>query len=171
MDTNDMDKIVEDEIQEMEDRELEEQDELINKVIECKDNISIFQGMSEGEVAMVVRNVEISLYSKGEAIIKQGDMNNEVFFLLSGECQVFVDKIQVGTIKENHAFGEFSHIVKGPRNATIVASDSCVVISFDIAFEVIEAQMSGFAMLYRNIAKELIKKVDYANEKCKNINQ
>ena len=171
MDEKDINKIVNDEMEKMENSELEKQDELINKVIECKDNISIFQGMSEGEVAMVIRNVEISLYSPGEAIIKQGDTNNEVFFLLSGECKVFVDDTQVGIIKENHAFGEFSHIVKGPRNATIIASDSCVVISFDIAFEIIESQMSGFAMLYRNIAKELIKKVDYANEKCKKANQ
>lgn len=138
---------------------------MIDKIIKFKDKISILKGLSDENIKMIVRDCQIIKYSKGEKIIEQGEDTKNVFFLLEGNANVIVNKKEVGQIKSNHAFGEFSAIADERRSATIVATQTCKVISFSLSLEILENEYSGFAGLYKNICNELIAKVDQANKR------
>lgn len=138
---------------------------MLSKIIQFKKNISIFNNMSDEEIAFVVKDVEFLEYSLGEVIIQQGDMDRRIYLLLRGECKVLVNNKEVATIKHRQTFGEFSPITKQKRTASIVASSATKVIAFDLALDQVEQKMKGFSSLYTNIINELFKKIDIANKK------
>jgi len=138
---------------------------MLSKIIQFKQNISIFKNMSDEEIAFVVRDVEFLEYSPGEIIIQQGDTDSRIFLLLSGECRVLVNNRKVSIINNRQTFGEFSPITKQKRSATIIANSATKVIAFDLALNQVEQKMKGFSSLYTNIINELFKKIDMANKR------
>lgn len=66
---------------------------------------------------------EVVYFRKGETIIRQGETDNDVYFLLAGSVDV-VFKRQLGSIrKAPNQIGEMAAISMGePRSATVVAS-------------------------------------------------
>lgn len=140
---------------------------MIDKIIKFKEKISILKGLSEENIKMIVRDCNIIKYAKGERIIEQGEDTKNVFFLLDGNAKVLVNNKEVGEIKNNQAFGEFSAIAGEKRSATIIATQPCNVISFSLSLEILENEFAGFAGLYKNICYELIAKVDEANKRAR----
>lgn len=138
---------------------------MVDKIIQFKDKISILKGLSEDHIKTIVKECNLIKYNRGEKIIEQGEDTKNVFFLMEGSAKVVVNSKEVGEISANQAFGEFSAIADDKRNATIIATDTCKVLSFVLALEELENQYSGFAGLYKNICNELIMKVDQANKR------
>jgi CRP-like cAMP-binding protein len=70
----------------------------------------------------------------GETIMWEGDINDDVFFLLQGRLEVLVlqnnANKRVGTIYPGEVFGEMAFFSRDTRNATVRASmpSECFVI-------------------------------------------
>ncbi len=71
------------------------------------------------------------VFSAGSIMIEQGTEANEVFTLLEGEAEVFVDGVQVGEVKTNEFFGILASVTKSPRTARVVARTPCAVLVVD----------------------------------------
>ena len=140
---------------------------MIDKIIQHKNKISILKGLSDESIKMVIQECKLLKYNLGETIIQQGDNTKNVFYLMNGKIKVLVNKKEVGMINSHQAFGEFSAIANEKRNATLIATEPCKVISFILALDKLEDEFSGFAGLYKNICNELIIKVDEANKRAK----
>lgn len=139
---------------------------MIDKIIKYKNRISILRGISEENIRDIVKDCRMIKFAKGEKIIQQGDDTKNVFFLVDGEASVFIKNKKVGSIAPKQAFGEFSVISNQKRNATVIASESCIVISFMLCLDIVDGHYSGFVGLYKNICNELIVKLDQANKKA-----
>ena len=144
---------------------LEDVDKNLQTLINAKQNINFFKNMDDEDIKYVVEDVKFIQYRMHETIVKEGEITQEIYYLLSGECRVISDKKVVGNIKKGQVFGEFSSINKKPRNATIKTNEPSTAISFKIAFEHFENEPHLFSILYRNIVNELIKKIDTVNKK------
>merc|ERR1712130_412780 len=59
---------------------------------------------------------------KGKAIIKQGDLGDNLYVVEKGEFQVFVNSVQVAIRGKGTCFGELALMYNSPRAATVVAS-------------------------------------------------
>lgn len=72
-------------------------------------------------------------FVNGEVIIKEGDIGNSFFQLLSGNAGVYVnygkeDQVKLTVLSEGQYFGEMAVIEAYPRSSTVVAEGSATAI-------------------------------------------
>ena len=68
------------------------------------------------------------VFTAGETIISQGDIASEVYTLIEGEADVFVDGVKVGEVQTNEFFGILASATRSPRTATVIARTNCAVL-------------------------------------------
>lgn len=68
-------------------------------------------------------------FAAGQNIIEQGDGATEVFTILTGAAEVFVDGTKVGEVEQDEIFGAMSVFTGEPRSATVTASVPCTVLA------------------------------------------
>jgi signal-transduction protein with cAMP-binding, CBS, and nucleotidyltransferase domain len=139
----------------------------IKSIIRAKNNISIFKNMADVDIARIIKDIEFISFNEGEYIIKRGDTSKEIYLLIKGECSVVVNGNIVATIKQQQTFGEISPITKGVRQASIRANCKSQVIMFNLDIELVEKNMTGFTLLYKNFVNELIGKLEASNKRSK----
>jgi CRP/FNR family transcriptional regulator, cyclic AMP receptor protein len=82
-----------------------------------------------------IRSSKIFEVQPGDVIIKKGEFENWIYFLLAGQLMVYPEfaddkKNLVCYISPGEMFGELAYIRELNRNATIVADDNCEKIIF-----------------------------------------
>ncbi|MEA3353001.1 MAG: cyclic nucleotide-binding domain-containing protein [Campylobacterota bacterium] len=137
----------------------------LKKLIDNKQHISILKDIEDKYIEYLVSNIEFQKYQMHDLIIKEGDMDEKIYFLFAGECRVTVGSSMVGKIKEKQIFGEFAALDKSARSATIRANKESIVMSFDVEYKLFDRIPCVFSYLYRNITNELIKKIKLSNDK------
>ncbi len=93
----------------------------------------IFQGMSQDEHEQVVKLFKTSKYKTGETIIYEGRETQNLWVLISGQCEVrkshFNGKLQtLDTLDAGSVFGEMSFMSPAPHSASVVAVDDIEVM-------------------------------------------
>jgi hypothetical protein len=95
------------------------------------------------------------IYAPGEAVIWEGERNDDVYFLLEGQLDVVMTQagrsVKIGVIKPGEIFGEIAFFTADPRYATVlaVAPSRCFVLTdvdlqlFAYRHPVILMQMAG----------------------------
>jgi CRP-like cAMP-binding protein len=68
-------------------------------------------------------------FAAGDIIIQQGDEAKEVFTILTGKAQAFVDDVQVGDIFQDEIFGAMAVFTGEKRSATVKAVTPCNVLA------------------------------------------
>lgn len=67
-------------------------------------------------------------FQPGDIIIEQNDSADSVFSLFEGNCEVLVNNIVVGEIKEGEIIGALAVLTETPRSATVRAKTRCSVV-------------------------------------------
>lgn len=148
----------------------EPQDELeFAKSILAK--LEFFRHFPEELLHRLANRVVIKKFSQGEVILSQGQMNSDLFFLLSGVLSVLVDGGLVAELRrKGDLVGEMSVISRKPAAATIKAkndSEVLIVASQDID-DLSDKENDGFQQaLYRVYAQDLTNKLRITNQKAK----
>lgn len=68
-------------------------------------------------------------YTAGQTIITQGDEAHEVFTILSGTADVYVDDVKVGEIYADEIFGAMAVFTGERRSATVKAQQDCTILA------------------------------------------
>lgn len=134
-------------------------------LIENKDKLNIFDGMNDADIALIVKSVNFKSFRKGETIIKENESSQNIYFILSGECNAIVSDIVVGTLYSNAVIGEISGISKGIRNATVLATEDLQVIELQIDYDNFDKYIVPFSYFYRNISLSISHKITNSNAK------
>ncbi|KAJ3070728.1 hypothetical protein HDU98_006249 [Podochytrium sp. JEL0797] len=106
-------------------RKLETATELVSKVA--------FLQRSEGDgrdgqfLAMIAQSLVAVFFAAGEAVFRQGEMGNEMYFVKSGTVDILVGENKVSSLTDGSFFGEVALIANIPRTATIIASTQCML--------------------------------------------
>ena len=146
------------------DTENEEQSRSLKKLLSVQDKISIFRDIDPDELKAIVYNLKFVKFKFKDYVIEQNDTNEEIFFIIDGECQVFHNKKKVGKLRAGEIFGESGAIFKSQRNASVVcASEDATLLSFCIDENNMEFCASALAVLYKNLASEINAKLEEIN--------
>jgi len=114
---------------------------------------------------------EIQEFRPNEQILNQGQMNDRLLFLITGEVSVFVDGGFVGKVQEKGALlGEMSVIKRQPCGATLVADTDVLIVAVDT--EALLRSGEAFKSLYQSVlycmySHVLVEKLEKTNEKAK----
>eukprot|EP00956_Cyclotella_meneghiniana_P030281 scaffold75720_cov67-Cyclotella_meneghiniana.AAC.4 len=106
----------------------EEDNMLIVKALE--DNF-VFSHLTESRRDKLVDAFEPIHVTKGEEIIKEGDVGDYFYVIGNGEVDFLVGGNHVGTAASGATFGELALLYQAPRAATVIAKCDCKLYRLD----------------------------------------
>jgi uncharacterized protein len=94
--------------------------------------IGLFQGLRPSQAKLVTLMGELKVFPHGEAIVRQGELGNEMFVLIGGKAEVRVNinnqSRKVGELNRGDVFGEMGLIRNHKRTADVVAAEAVEVL-------------------------------------------
>lgn len=101
-------------------------------VLKLFDRIQEFDMFSRDDIKSFMEMGRLQEYEPGELIIREGEFDCWVYFLLSGYLQVLVGNAVIGTIKKRgEVFGEMGIIDGSARSTTVQVLKKSIVLGVD----------------------------------------
>ncbi len=124
-------------------------------------NIPMFSTIDSARLKLLSFTSERVSYMVGEEFIKQGEVGDSAFVILSGECDVIINTpggpITVSTIGANHLVGEIALLHAGRRTATLRAKTpvQCLLLTRDVFFHLLREFPDFSIAVMRDLAARL----------------
>jgi len=113
-------------------KELDHSDQ---EVLDRLRQMPVFDSLGRNQMREIVRLSRLRKYDAGEVLIKEGDYDQYIYFLIGGDLSILRDGEQVGRIRRlGDVFGEMGIIDGSPRSATIKALAPTLCVALDGAF-------------------------------------
>jgi serine/threonine protein kinase len=90
--------------------------------------LKFFHDFSHGEIHEVMRASHWQDYAGGEEIVKEGEMDDRFYIIVSGNCAVVRHGQPLGALTAGDCFGETSYVPGAKRTATIRAVDAVTAL-------------------------------------------
>jgi eukaryotic-like serine/threonine-protein kinase len=90
--------------------------------------LKFFHDFSHAEIHEVMRASHWQDYGSGEEIVKEGEMDDRFYILVSGNCAVERHGQATGMLSAGECFGETSYVPGAKRTATIRAVDTVTAL-------------------------------------------
>jgi putative ABC transport system ATP-binding protein len=94
------------------------------RICEFLKGVESFKTLTPAELTNIAEHVRRRHFDKGEVVIRQGDVGEELFLISEGEVEVLREDHEIARLGPADFFGELSLISGEPRNATVVATTS-----------------------------------------------
>lgn len=139
-------------------------------VLPMLQRITIFGGMTDEQLTMVVRQLESVTYQAGETIFEQGDQPSHIYVILSGRVKIVarVNDIPMELVEyqPGQCFGETAAIGILPHSATahVVQDTELIVLSSRALHTFYRDAPALFGLLILNIAREACRRLNKTDE-------
>ncbi len=90
--------------------------------------LKFFHEFSHAEIHEVMRASHWQDYASGEEIVKEGEMDDRFYIIVSGHCAVEHHGRAIGMLTSGECFGETSYVPGAKRTATIRAVDAVTAL-------------------------------------------
>ncbi len=152
----------------LESRYLKDNIENIQKLL----GISALRNFETKSLQKLLRLSRIREYEDGEVIIREGDVDPWLYFLLSGKIRVSKEDMEINTIdKKGEIFGEMRVIDFMKRSASVVAVGKTVCLAVDTsaknrisAQDPTDEKLDFLLLLYRIFAEYMSIRLRVTNE-------
>lgn len=84
------------------------------------ESIDFFNVFSEKEIWEIIYACIWQEFEKDTEVIIEGDIDDSFYIIISGEVNIYKDKVLIGNLKKGDCFGEMSYMGKVKRTATII---------------------------------------------------
>lgn len=139
-----------------------------DEIMERLRNVPAFDALPDSHIKAAMKAASIRRYDSGEHIITQGEFDNQVFFLIFGQLDIYVGDKVVGSLQRlGDVFGEMGIIDGSPRSATIKAAKTALVVALDdtaIGSMGDTSKIFTQAVMYRVFAEVLAVRLRQANQ-------
>lgn len=134
---------------------------------------SLFGGLTVEELCLIKSCFKEEEYAPGEAILRQGDSNDRVFFITTGSVEI-VKHAQdehspdrhISTLEAGDTFGEMELIDIQPCAASAIATSEVVVLTFtgyDL-YRLSKTHLKTYSMIIMNLAREISRRLRKTDE-------
>ena len=152
----------------LESRYLKDNIENIQKLL----GISALRNFETKSLQKLLRLSRIREYEDGEVIIREGDVDPWLYFLLSGKIRVSKEDMEINTIdKKGEIFGEMRVIDFMKRSASVVAVGKTICLAVDTsaknrisAQDPTDEKLDFLLLLYRIFAEYMSIRLRVTNE-------
>ncbi|MFK0692466.1 TIR domain-containing protein [Mesorhizobium sp. IMUNJ 23033] len=118
---------------------------------------------SDPLIEAVINSGQVKSFEKGEDIIVQDDETDDLFFIVSGACEIIVNGRRIASRGRGSAVGEMAAIEPSQtRSATIRALESTVALK--VSGEAFAALGQKHPIIYQSIARSLAKRLRERNK-------
>ncbi|MGD2268960.1 MAG: cyclic nucleotide-binding domain-containing protein [Desulfobacterales bacterium] len=120
----------------------------------------------------LLRLSKVRQYEDGERIIKEGDLDPWLYFLLSGKIRVSKESLDIGTIdRKGEIFGEMRVIDSLSRSASVYAVGKTICLAVDTSAkdrlsteDSIDERLDFLLLLYRIFAEYMSIRLRLTND-------
>ena len=131
--------------------------------VELPNENPIFCNLTKSQMSELVPFLKKVTANPGQILVKEGELNDEMFILEEGEVEVLKGETNqlLGCLKTGDCFGEMALLEHVPRSATIRATKASkfLVLSSAALDEIASREKIIFSTLMKNIATHLSKTV------------
>src|SRR5437588_2640860 len=93
--------------------------------------IPLFQHMTYKELLAILGTARGRQFQKGQTIIREGEVGDELFVLFRGKVQVIKGEMAIATLKAGAHVGEMGLVDQAPRSASVIALEETSAVSID----------------------------------------
>ncbi len=142
----------------------------IENVLPILNKISIFAGLSEGQLYTLFRLIEKVTYASGEIIFDQGTQPSHIYIVKYGKVKLVATKdgtpFELTAFDQGQCFGESSVIGIQPHAATAIAVEKTelLVLSRNLLLSIYISDIQLFSTLILNIARETCRRLHSSSE-------
>jgi len=134
--------------------------------------ISALRNFETKSLQKLLRLSRIREYEDGEVIIKEGDLDPWLYFLLSGKIRISKENLEINTIdKKGEIFGEMRIVDFMKRSASVVAVGKTICLAVDTsaknrisAQDPTDEKLDFLLLLYRIFAEYMSIRLRATNE-------
>ena len=90
--------------------------------------LTFFHEFSHSEIWEVLRASEWTEYKDGDNIVREGEMDDRFYIIVSGQCEVEANGHQLGVLTNGNCFGETSYVRGAKRTASIRAKGPTTIL-------------------------------------------
>jgi CRP-like cAMP-binding protein len=123
-------------------------------------SLMFFQRFPDNRRSEIISRLEIMPVTKGDCLIKEGQQNQTLYIILSGEMQVQLSSgeqyIKLAKLGKGNFFGEISMITGRPAIATILALTDGLLASMDR--KLLDEIATQFPIFLREVMERLKKR-------------
>ena len=133
----------------------------LNDEVELLRKVALFSGIEPAKLKLLAFTSERLHFDKGQSLMRQGEMGDAAYLILSGEADVLTDTadglVKVASIGRNGFVGEMAILRDQPRTATVTAVTevSTLRITKESFFQLIEDSPKIAIELMRILAQRL----------------
>lgn len=143
---------------------LEGRDDLLDKI----KSIPALKSFEESNLLLMLSLSKLRLYAPREMIIAEGERDEWLYFLISGEVKVEKDFKEIARLRHyGDLFGEMSFVDGSTRSASVlsVTETMCLAMDASVMTSIGEEKAEAFHMiLYRFIATVLADRLRQADQ-------
>ena len=106
---------------------VETQDQLKEKFDILK-NVGFLKGFTDADIWELVRASKWQTYPAGKTIIKEGELDDSFYILLSGVVSITKSGQHIGNLQDGDCFGEMGYLSQTERTATVTSKTEVALI-------------------------------------------
>ena len=90
--------------------------------------VPLFEDLSNRQLKKVADLADVARFMAGATIVKQGDIGDSFYVVLTGQAKVSVNGRTVNRLLPGHHFGEISLLDGKPRTASVAAETEMTLV-------------------------------------------
>jgi CRP-like cAMP-binding protein len=128
---------------------------------------SLFGGFSVEQIDKIVPLMKNETFKAGDTILAEGTPNDKIYFLVEGKVAILKGDILLSEVPEGNTFGEMEvlDIMSASATAKAVTDVTVMTMSNRALREIYHDDAKTFSLLLMNLARDLSRRIRYANEK------
>ncbi len=135
---------------------------------------SLFGGLSDEELERIRPILKEAHYSKGSYLLKQGEENHTLFFIVEGKVSIEKQSKkgnsgsrQITELARGDSFGEMELIDVQPCAASAVAVEDTLVVTLTNSdlYRLSKTNLKTYTILVLNLAREISRRLRVTDEK------
>ncbi|HEV8266900.1 MAG TPA: Crp/Fnr family transcriptional regulator [Thermoanaerobaculia bacterium] len=118
-------------------------------VTELIAKVTLFQGLSTADRAVLAQALTLRRYRRGERIVTQGQRGDELFVIVRGRVAVEIlspegREVVLSSLSDGDHFGEMALLDDSPRSASVVATERAelAVLKRDVFFDLLKSNVA-----------------------------
>ena len=105
-----------------------ESEDTLRKKFSALESTGFFKGFVDADLWELVRASNWERYAAGSTIIREGDLDNSFYVLLSGSVEIEKSGHHIGNLQQGDCFGEMGYLSQTKRSATVRAKSDVALI-------------------------------------------